>query len=430
MNGIKSFLRSKTIFDVQWAFWSIISSAFTYFVLRVIIGRALGPEALGVYTIIFTIYQFGLQFASFGIGAALTKYIAEHPDLRGVTQHISSGVIGSIVFGLVSGSILFVLSSIIAKIFNIPELEPLLIITAFCFPFIAIQVTVLGVYNGMRRMKTFAFLSITLNILILFISIILVYAYNLALIGAVLGFVIPVCTIGVLSIYLLIKESLLEISLFKCNVLRNLLHFGFFFILSTSSSFLNTYIGTILIAYFLTATEVGIYSVAITLSQVLTVIPSAVQRITTPATAVAYAKKGGKETRMIIIKSTKYSLLFTMVLGLCLAVSGPWVLSFFFSEEFLPAYQPLILLIIGNIILTPVIANGACLFSIGKITVPYRANLFFIAITICLDILLIPTFGVLGAAFATLSAQLFMLIITLKLIWKYTSTIPPNYQLS
>lgn len=423
MNGLKKILKSKTTFDVQWAFWSLLSSAFMHFVLRVIIGKELGPDALGIYTIIFTIFLLGIQFANFGIGGAITKYIAEFSDDREkIQQYISSGVVGSIISGSLFGIVLFLFSPILANIlFNIPEMEPLLMISALCFPFVAIQVSTLGAYNGMRKMNIFAFLSIPLNILIIIITVVFVLFCNLSLFGAVLGLVIPYCFAGILSLSLLYKDNWIAIAPFRFDLLKEMTIFGFFFVLATSSSVLNTYISTFLIGFFLTAGEVGIYSVASTISQILTVIPSAVQRIITPATAFTYAKNGKKEARKIFLESAKYSLIITVVLGIFLIVLAPWIISFLFSGEFLPAYEPLVILIIGNILFSPIISNGAFFFSIGKITVPYKVNLIYIAITIGLSIFFIPIFGVVGAAIATLSVQILSLMAYLLLVWKYTS---------
>jgi len=66
---------TKTMQDVQWAFIGLAISSLVHFLLRVVLGRELGASGLGLYTLVFTIYMFGMQFAAFGIGAALPRYI-------------------------------------------------------------------------------------------------------------------------------------------------------------------------------------------------------------------------------------------------------------------------------------------------------------------------------------------------------------------
>jgi O-antigen/teichoic acid export membrane protein len=422
MEHIFNFLKSKTVYDIQWAFLSLLSSGILFIILRIIIGRELGVTAFGIYTLAFTVYQFGLQFANFGIGAALTKYIAESSNNDGVIQkYLSSGIVCSIFSGLLFGIILFILSPFIAhSVFNIPELEPLFKITAVCYPFISIQFAISGTFNGMRRMKTFALLNMSQNFLIILFSVFFVMICNLSIFGAVLGYAIPTCLVGGLSPLLINGTNWITKAAIEIAVIKKITAFGFFFALSTSSSFLNIYLGTLLIGYFLNPAEVGIFAVAITLSQALTILPSAIQRVTTPAIASAYANKGNRETRKLIISSMKYPFLVVLALGIILIATGPWLISFFFSESYSSAYQPLIFLTIGNIIFTPVIATGACFFSMGKISLPYKVNLLNIVLTIGLNIVLIPFLGIMGAALATVSMQILLLIIHLKLIWIYT----------
>ena len=69
---------SKTIRDVQWAFISLAISSLVYFLLRVVLGKELGASGLGLYTLVLTVYLFGMQFAIFGMGAAVRKYVAEY----------------------------------------------------------------------------------------------------------------------------------------------------------------------------------------------------------------------------------------------------------------------------------------------------------------------------------------------------------------
>ncbi|NVO65953.1 oligosaccharide flippase family protein [Methanofollis tationis] len=76
--------------DVQWAFISIVTASLAHFILRIFIGKYLGAEGLGVYTLTFTIYFFGMVFAAFGIHVALTKYIAEFLEDRETIDSVTN----------------------------------------------------------------------------------------------------------------------------------------------------------------------------------------------------------------------------------------------------------------------------------------------------------------------------------------------------
>jgi len=179
--------------DVQWAFIGIVTASLAHFILRIVLGRELGAEGLGVYTLAFTVYLFGMQFAAFGIGSALTKYVAEFfDDQDTIRNYVSSGMTSSIITGTLMGIVLFFLAPYIAvSFFHVPELEPLVQLTALCYPFIAIQKAVLGTLNGFRKMHLYALLNIIQNVTVVVASIALVLLFGMGVMGAVIGFVGP-----------------------------------------------------------------------------------------------------------------------------------------------------------------------------------------------------------------------------------------------
>ena len=132
--------------DVQWSFISLATASLSHLLLRIVLGKELGPSGLGLYTLVFTIYIFGMHFAAFGIGVALTKYLAEFDDnLLRIKGFVSCGHFGSIISGSMMGVLMYLLSGIIAiQFFHSPGMVDLLKITAFCFPFIAMQKAVIG----------------------------------------------------------------------------------------------------------------------------------------------------------------------------------------------------------------------------------------------------------------------------------------------
>ncbi len=407
--------------DVQWAFISIVMSSFAHFILRIVLGKELGPEGLGVYTLAFTIYLFGMQFSAFGIGVALTKYVAQFLDNRAVIKnYVSSGMTSSIITGTIMGFVLFILAPYIAiSFFKIPELEPLIRLTAFSFPFIAIQKAVLGTLNGYRRMNHYALLNIAQNVSVISVSIALVLLFGLGVYGAVIGLVGSTIIISILS-PLLIKDSIgLDISLWHIPALRETTTFGFYIVLSNSISFINTQVGSILIGHYLDAVQVGLYAVAVLLSQILTLIPNAVQLVTAPATARLYGKGDIAGIRHLVFSTLKKSLVASVGIAVFLALFGPFIIGFLFTKDFDASYVPLIILLLGYTIGASFGAVGATLTNIGKVHIIFRISGMCCLLNILLTVLLVPNFGINGAAAAQAATVLANFTITLWLINDY-----------
>lgn len=394
---------SKAMMDVQWAFISIVTASLAHFILRIVLGRELGPDGLGVYTLAFTIYLFGMQFAAFGIGTALTKYVAEFlDDQTTIKNYVSSGMTSSIITGALMGIVLFLLAPYIAiSFFHIPELEGMIQLTALCYPFIAIQKAVLGTLNGFRKMHLYAFLNIIQNVTVVAASIALVLLFGMGVMGAVIGFVGPTILVSALC-PILIRDCIgLDASLRNTAALRATTVFGFYVVLGNSIGFLNTQVDSILIGYYLNPTEVGIYAVAVLLAQTLTLVPSAVQRVTAPVTATLYGKGDVKGVRNITFSTMKKNFLISIGIATLIAIFGQFIIATMFTEEFLIAYVPLLLLLLGQTIFAPLISVGPIFGSIGKVHIPFRISAVSGILNVALNILFIPPFGIIGAALAT-----------------------------
>ena len=412
---------SKALIDVQWAFISIVTASLAHFILRIILGRELGPDGLGVYTLAFTIYLFGMQFAAFGIGSALTKYVAEFLDDRAtIRNYVSSGMTSSIITGTLMGVVLFLLAPYIAiSFFHVPELESMIQLTALCYPFIAVQKAVNGTLNGFRRMHLYAFLNIVQNVTVVAASIALVLLFEMGVMGAVIGFVGPTILVSALS-PILIRDCIgFGSSFWDTAALRATTVFGFYVVLGNSIAFLNTQVDSILIGYYLNPTEVGIYAVAVLLAQTLTLIPGAVQGVTAPATATLYGKGDIEGVRRLYYSTLKKSLLISAGSAVLIAALGPYIIALLFTEEYLVSYVPLLILLLGYTVDASFAAVGATLSSIGKVHIPFRISTVCGVLNVILNILLIPILGIRGAALATAATMIMSFGITVKIIHHY-----------
>ena len=407
--------------DVQWAFISIFTASLTHFILRIVLGRELGPEGLGIYTLAFTVYLFGMQFAAFGIGPALTKYVAEFiDDQAAIRNYISSGMTSSIVTGAIMGVVLFILAPYIAiNFFRVPELEELIQLTAICYPFIAVQKAVLGTLNGFRKMHLYALLTITQNVAIVGISLVLVIVFGLGVQGAIVGLTGSTILISILCPFLIREHVGLDGSLWNIPALRATTVFGFYIVLDNSISFINTQINSIFIGYYLNPTEVGIFAVSALLVQTLTLIPSAVQRVTNPVMANMYGKGDLEGVRNVYYSTLKKSFIITAGCAGLIAVLGPYLITLLFRDEFQASYIPLLILLPGFIIGASFSAVGATLSSIGKVRIPFRINGVCVALNIILNVSLIPFLGISGAAIATSVTMIINCWINLVIIRKY-----------
>lgn len=394
---------NKTMMDIQWAFISTITASLAHFILRLILGIDLGAEGLGIYTLAFSIYSFGLQFAAFGIGTALTKFVAEYADnVPIIRKYISLGFVSSVVSGTLVGICIFIMSPIIANsLFHTPDLEMMIKLTAFSCPFIGIQKAVIGALNGLRRMKLYAYINIIQNIFIVLITIILVLVMDLGVIGSVVGFVGPTIIMGIICIFIMRNYWISPNINDNFKLFYSINSFSFYIGLGSAVGFIITQIDSILIGYYLNTTEVGIYAIAILFVQTLTLLPSAVQRVTAPATAKMFGKGEIANLKILLYSTLKKSIIVTIICSMLIIIFSPYIISFLFTDEYLEAYIPLLILIIGYSFGASFGSIGATLSSIGKVRIALYIGVVCGIADIFLNTILIPSFGMNGAALAT-----------------------------
>lgn len=405
---------------LQWSFISFATASIVHLLLRLIIGRELRASGLGLYTLVFTFYSFGLQFAAFGIGTALSKYIAQHSEnLDKVRDFAASGILGSGASGLVLGLLLYSLSEPIAlNFFHSLEMVYLLKITAISFPFIAVQKSVTGTLNGLLRMKYFAFINILQNVLVFLASIVFVLYLEMGVEGAVYGFVFPTILVGLVS-PAYIRGLLTNYPKKSRNTLKQLSWFGFYVVLANSVGLINTQIDRILIGYYMNETEVGYYAVAVIFMQGLTLVPLAVQRITAPAITRHYTRNEYGDIKKLIKTYMGKIFAITLLFSVGIALAGKLLISFLFTEEFLPAYTPMLILLAGYSIYAAYVSIGATLSSIGKVNIISRIGACCALANTGLNLALIPKFGLLGAAGATSVSLLVTVLFNMYFIRKY-----------
>lgn len=405
---------------ILWALFATLSSSLSHFILRILLGNNLGAEGLGIYTLAFTFFLFGLSFSGFGTGAALTKNIAENiANKEIIKDYIVSGFILSLITGSLMCLILFILSPYIANnIFDVNELEIYLKLVAICFPFIAIQKCVLAILNGLRKIKSFAIINIFQNISVVLLSILFVFVYNEQVFGAIIGLIIPTIIISVISVFL-IKDLLRDITKINYSVFKQVVSFGYFVMIAGSISFINTQVDSLLIGYYLNAFELGIYSIALLFAQITILIPSSMQVITTPSISNMFGNQDYNLIKYYIKRNVKITIFLCIILFISISIGGYFIIDLLFDDTFQDAFVPMIILCIGFVVYAPWVSVGSLLSCINKVNIIYKINLFFMIINILLNVLLIPYYGIVGAAISTSIVHIFSSIISISLSFHY-----------
>ena len=191
------------------------------------------------------------------------------------------------------------------------------------------------------------------------------------------------------------RVPLLESVEFSVVHCQEIFRFGIFPMLILLMTTLNYRVDIIMLKQFVTSTDVGIYSVGVMLAERVWVIPDAMKEV-----MISNLAKGkGIEEVSFVIRVCNLACIIVVV-GIILL--GQPFINLFYGVEYAPAYSVTVVILIGVVFMVYYKTIGAYNIVEGK----QKDNFIYLVISvICnlvLNIILIPRFGNLGAAIASI----------------------------
>ena len=162
----------------------------------------------------------------------------------------------------------------------------------------------------------------------------------------------------------------------------------------------------LLLGLMLTAGDVGLYRVAVATAIMVAVPMTLVGSVVTPLWARLHAE--GDRRRMQLLSTRSAQLMTAGVLGLSLPVIlfGRELIGLLFGAEYRPAYPALAVLCAGQLVQAFFSPNGGLLLMTGHERRVTRATFLSLLSCVAMLFILVPRFGMLGAALATAFAML------------------------
>jgi len=160
------------------------------------------------------------------------------------------------------------------------------------------------------------------------------------------------------------------------------------------------------IAWFLSPVEVGYAKTALAIINLVQVPITPFISTTYPEINNAVVKKDWALVRQLLKRVTLISGTWTGLTGIALVFFGRWLLMFY-GQDFLPAYVPMLLFLIGLGYANVFFWNRPLLLSLGLPMVPYKISLWCGILKVLLAVLFVPK---LGLNFEAILLSLFFLI--------------------
>ena len=396
-------LQGGFLFNVNLVFVSTVLSYGIALLGVVVIARTLGPEGRGVTSLYQSAVNVVFALLSFGVGVATVYFVARREMRPRDAMEVGLSVtLVSTAITAVGVLVTFLLFDDELAARHVPYWLTLLAVPAVMqFYMTESLLRAQGRFGAMNGLHLLVPLSLLGSLLALDFTVGLTVARTVYVWTLVF---LPATVVG----YGLIGRDAWPRRLAPLRVLVPALRFGTQGQLSNLIQLLNYRLDSYLVLLLIDASGVGLYAVGVSLSEGMWFIANSVAVVLlTNLTAgdASYA------SRMAPV-ACRNTLLVTGLAALAGGAISPVVIPLLFGDAFDGAVLPFLWLLPGTVALAGTKILAAYVFSRGKPLINAAIALVALAVTIGADLILIPIFGVPGAAAGASLAYVVSLVLT------------------
>jgi O-antigen/teichoic acid export membrane protein len=409
MNNINSSLVKITKGSIIVFIGTAASLVLTFFT-KIIIARNVGRDTYGMYVLLLAILEIITMTAILGLGSGGTRFIAylrEKKEIESVKRVIFICLKLTIGAGSVFAFLFFFLAPWISTaLFHEPQLSSPLRVLSLGIPFLVAINILSSIFRGFGQVKPKVYFQDILRrvLIILFVAVVILFGYSLIYI--IWGYLLAsIVTVIVFAVYtyrklrtLFYREKKAEEK--KHPLLKRLLSFSLPLLATVILGTIMIRMDTLMIGYFKSSSEVGLYNGAVPLAKLLETILSSVGFIYLPIISSLWAKKMLPDIKRAYQVITKWVFSVIFPIFLLFLIFPKQCLNLFFGSNFVPASTVLQILSLGWFFHVCMGVNGLTLTGAGKTKAIMWGNMLAVGLNIILNILLIPKLGINGAALA------------------------------
>jgi O-antigen/teichoic acid export membrane protein len=402
----------------------------TRFAITFALARLMGAENYGLYNLAVSAGMIAGAISVFGLDSTMTRYIAilnGRNDRRGVWGAIQIGVGGTLLLSVLTSTALFSLSSLIAEyVFHDSRLAPLLQLASLTVPFLALSDVLAGATRGFKRMSDTVIAQNIAQPLIRLILIVLLALVGFSIPVAILAFGAADLCASLILLYFLNKRFHLRRSLATgTRHPGEIIGFTVPLGLSDLMTTFRSYLQTLLIGSLDTIRGVGVFSIANQVNQIGNIFHASMNQSARPL--IAELNDQGKQSQVQHIYQTTTRWVVTLNIPMILIVMlFPTQIISIFGKSFVEGAPALAIMGLVNLINVATGMCGMVLDMTGHTRMKLFNTTIRVSVAILANVLLIPRYGVTGAALAALIHEVIANLLPMVELWFLYHILPYN----
>ena len=377
------------------------------YLFTAILARFAGVELLGIYSLASSVTRIGEVFGRAGLHSGVMRFVSrldKETEIETVRQRILSGLKLGLLFGIVIMILQIALADWLAfELFNGSDLlKTVLIISAVSLPFATIMAISAFATQGYKLLK---YKVMVLNIIRPAIMLVCVLvSISIFTIDAAVKYPLLISAVFSSFAAVIFLSKLTQIKMnqiFSGVIDKELLRFSYPLMFVTILGTLMHWMDILMLGYFTDTTTVGLYHPAARTAGLLRTVLLAFMGIFAPMMS-DYHRQGdvgemGKLYKLIV----RWIVSLSLPLAIIIIIYSKKIM-LLFGVEYLSASNVLMVLTTAAFIQTLFGGGGQTLTMTGFTKVNLFNSIIVVLINITLNLLWIPQYGIIGAAYATL----------------------------
>jgi len=358
--------------------------------------RLLLPTGKGELTAIMLWPSLLAYGGNFGLTDALAFYAAKRAN---IVQVLASGLVIALPLSAILVGVGYVILPVVLVNRGLDVLETARLYLLY-IPLNLVTLSLTSVLWGRMRLMEFNSLRIIVHLGFL-VGIILLYVFNLVSVRRFAEVSLIATTLNMLMAAGLIWKNRWFGWKPDFQVIKDLLAYGGRIYLGSASAIANLRLDQMLMSIFVPSWELGLYVVAVSLSGIVNLAANTLGIVAFPHIANVSSIAGKTQA---LGRFVRLGLLLSVLAALSVFGLIPWLLDIFFGKAYLPAIAMARVLVAASLPLSLNTLLEAGLKAYGRPLLASQAELLGLGVTGIALWALLPRYGALGAAWASLLA--------------------------
>jgi O-antigen/teichoic acid export membrane protein len=415
MSGKKTVLAN----SIYYTFSSLLIKAFGFFLLPLYTAY-LSPNDYGITNLIQSFLSVSTFLISFSLYSAIPRFYVEYKEQRDKLKLLFGSIV---IFVFLSGVFFLIISNIFSGLltrflFQGIPFFPYILIGLFTLLFQSLHTIHMSVLKAIQKGRFLAFLSILVFLIQTGITILLVVKFELGPLGVLLSQAIVSILYSIIMIVDLIKRDLLTLK-FDYSILKRALRYSIPIIPHNLSTHIASFVSRIFINNLASLAMVGLYGIAMQFGSLIDLFQTSVNKAFSPY-FFNLLKDGDANSEKSQMGFVKVLLSFYSVIYLGVGLFSQEAVLLMTHSRYATAWKIIPILVIAYSVKSIYYFYVNILFyheeAARKI---FYATLTGSFLDIILAALLIPRYGMYGAAVSFLIAKVCVVAIVVMLCREY-----------